>query len=273
MTTVHPLVLNRDVIARKKDYQTLAQDELLVFSTFLTIQGEGPFAGRKAFFIRLAGCNFGDKGDRCNFCDTKFSLAAGKPTTLSDLRWDVITAFGRGAQAGQRLVVVTGGEPCLQENLPAFCKSLQPIAHVQIETNGTQSSVARKCQENGACLVVSPKASVKTGGYAKLAPILDCGITVLKFVVTADESDPHHTIPDWAVEFGRKHSYARNPVLYVSPMTVYKRPVAEGEVVNAWDTTLVDHEATSKNYKHAAMLAMKYNATVSIQSHTLLALE
>ena len=34
---------------------------------FLTIQGEGPYAGTPAIFIRLGGCNLA-----CNFCDTEF---------------------------------------------------------------------------------------------------------------------------------------------------------------------------------------------------------
>ena len=36
--------------------------------TFPTVQGEGPFAGYPAFFIRLSHCNL-----RCYFCDTDFS--------------------------------------------------------------------------------------------------------------------------------------------------------------------------------------------------------
>lgn len=38
---------------------------LQVQDVFYTIQGEGPFAGRTAVFIRLTGCNL-----RCWFCDT-----------------------------------------------------------------------------------------------------------------------------------------------------------------------------------------------------------
>ena len=33
-----------------------------------TIQGEGPFSGRRAFFLRLGICNL-----RCTFCDSKFT--------------------------------------------------------------------------------------------------------------------------------------------------------------------------------------------------------
>ena len=45
---------------------------------FLTLQGEGMQAGRRAVFLRLAGCNLwsGREQDRataqCTFCDTNF---------------------------------------------------------------------------------------------------------------------------------------------------------------------------------------------------------
>ncbi|MEY3905633.1 MAG: hypothetical protein RIR59_456, partial [Pseudomonadota bacterium] len=45
---------------------------------FLTLQGEGAQAGRRAVFLRFAGCNLwtGREQDRataiCQFCDTDF---------------------------------------------------------------------------------------------------------------------------------------------------------------------------------------------------------
>jgi len=48
---------------------------LEVQDIFSTIQGEGPFAGKPAVFLRLAGCNL-----RCFFCDTDFE---SRRTTLS----------------------------------------------------------------------------------------------------------------------------------------------------------------------------------------------
>lgn len=41
--------------------------KLLVTSMFFTLQGEGPYRGEPAFFIRLAKCNLA-----CSFCDTYF---------------------------------------------------------------------------------------------------------------------------------------------------------------------------------------------------------
>jgi len=37
-------------------------------SMFFTIQGEGPFAGHRSIFVRLAGCNL-----QCPGCDTEYT--------------------------------------------------------------------------------------------------------------------------------------------------------------------------------------------------------
>ena len=43
-------------------------DVLEVHSIFYTLQGEGPFCGSPAIFIRLAGCNL-----QCPGCDTDYT--------------------------------------------------------------------------------------------------------------------------------------------------------------------------------------------------------
>ena len=48
--------------------------ELWVQEVFYTLQGEGPFSGQPALFIRLAGCNL-----RCFWCDTEFESSTWRP--------------------------------------------------------------------------------------------------------------------------------------------------------------------------------------------------
>jgi len=88
---------------------------------FLTLQGEGAHAGRAAVFCRFSGCNLwsGREQDRatatCRFCDTDFvgtdgTLGSryGSANELAD------TIAAQWAGAGNRYVVLTGGEPLLQ---------------------------------------------------------------------------------------------------------------------------------------------------------------
>ena len=89
---------------------------------FLTLQGEGVQSGSRAVFLRFAGCNLwsGREQERasaqCNFCDTDFvgtdGEGGGKFADAEVLADRVVSIWGKGE--GQRLVVITGGEPMLQ---------------------------------------------------------------------------------------------------------------------------------------------------------------
>lgn len=76
---------------------------LTVHEIFYSLQGEGPFAGRPAVFVRLSGC----VKPYCSFCDTVEALTGGTPMSPAD----VLAAIGAYACP---FVVVTGGEPFLQ---------------------------------------------------------------------------------------------------------------------------------------------------------------
>jgi 7-carboxy-7-deazaguanine synthase len=110
--------------------------EIIVFvhSIFHTLQGEGPYAGCPAVFVRLAGCNL-----QCPLCDTEY--------TANRQVYDVTELVSDISQLRQkhncRLVVITGGEPLRQASVPKLCERLladgYSDVHVQIETNGTRS--------------------------------------------------------------------------------------------------------------------------------------
>lgn len=112
---------------------------------FLTLQGEGVQAGRRAVFLRFAGCNLwsGREADRasaqCRFCDTDFvgtdGRGGGKFASAEALADQVEGLWGEGGE--ERLVVVTGGEPMLQLD-SALIDSLHRRGFaVAVETNGT----------------------------------------------------------------------------------------------------------------------------------------
>jgi len=112
---------------------------------FLTLQGEGVNAGRRAVFVRFAGCNLwsGREEDRasaiCKFCDTDFvgmnGLGGGRFADAGALAAAVAAFWGDGAEA--RFVVLTGGEPMLQVD-DALVAALHAAGFtIAIETNGT----------------------------------------------------------------------------------------------------------------------------------------
>jgi 7-carboxy-7-deazaguanine synthase len=100
---------------------------LLVCETFASLMGESTRVGLPAFFIRLAGCNL-----RCRYCDTTYAYEGGREMTVAALMEMVLVQ-------GQRLVLVTGGEPLLQAETPALlAEMLDASFTVCLETNGSR---------------------------------------------------------------------------------------------------------------------------------------
>ncbi|MCA1956774.1 7-carboxy-7-deazaguanine synthase [Zymomonas sp.] len=123
-----------------------------VKESFLTLQGEGIQAGRRAVFIRFAGCNLwnGREDDReqatCRFCDTDFVGIDGENGgrfTAEELAEQAIRLWketlGSRYQSVRPFVVLTGGEPLLQVDEALLLALKNQAFEIAIETNGTQS--------------------------------------------------------------------------------------------------------------------------------------
>lgn len=111
---------------------------------FLTLQGEGAQAGRRAVFMRFSGCNLwtGREKDRataiCQFCDTDFvgtdGEGGGKFATAEALAQAVSETWGEG---DRRYVVITGGEPMLQLDERLISALHAEGFEIGVESNGT----------------------------------------------------------------------------------------------------------------------------------------
>ncbi|MET0362660.1 MAG: 7-carboxy-7-deazaguanine synthase [Sphingobium sp.] len=137
---------------------------------FLTLQGEGVNSGRRAVFVRFAGCNLwsGREQDRatavCKFCDTDFvgtdGDGGGRFADAAALADSVDLFWGAGMDG--RFVVLTGGEPMLQID-DALLDALHERGFtVAMESNGT---IAAHPAIDWIC--ISPKAGsqvVQTSG-------------------------------------------------------------------------------------------------------------
>lgn len=126
---------------------------------FLTLQGEGMQAGRRAVFIRFAGCNLwtGREDDRatavCRFCDTDF---VGMDGTHGG-RYDAVALADQALALWQGdsdpFTVITGGEPMLQLDASLIAALKQRGFTIAVESNGTIAA-----PEGIDWLCVSPKA-------------------------------------------------------------------------------------------------------------------
>ncbi len=96
---------------------------------FLSLQGEGCWAGRPAVFVRFSGCNL-----RCLFCDTDHS--AHTLMSLEELLAQISNL--KSQTSNPLMVVLTGGEPSLYADEALVDALHERGCYVAIETNGTR---------------------------------------------------------------------------------------------------------------------------------------
>jgi 7-carboxy-7-deazaguanine synthase len=166
---------------------------LKIHSIFETIQGEGPYTGAPAVFIRLSGCNLA-----CQFCDTEFE--SYMMLSIEDIIQEVIHLSGNQ----KKLIVITGGEP-FRQPITLLCNKLTEIGmKIQIEANGTLYRSIPKVVE----VVCSPK---NTGnGYSNIRTDLMAHTIAIKFIISA-----FNTLYNNIAEVGQSDF---NVPVYVQPM-------------------------------------------------------
>ncbi len=129
---------------------------------FLTLQGEGMQAGRRAVFLRLSGCNLwtGRERDRaaadCTFCDTDFVGMDGENGGRYEAEALAAKVEALWGEGDRPLVVVTGGEPLLQLDAPLIDALHARGFEIAVETNGTIEAPAGL-----DWICVSPKGSTR----------------------------------------------------------------------------------------------------------------
>ena len=264
-----------EIVGQK--YFDKAGDKLFVTSIFYTLQGEGPYRGEPAVFVRLAKCNLA-----CSFCDTYFD--GGDWLTFDEIDFrigNVLREYFDGyvPDWSEKKIglVVTGGEPMLQKNLGVFLEYIKDhFAWTQIESNGT---IVQNIPDS-TTLVVSPKCLEKNGKpvkYLEPNPKMLARADCLKFVMNADQDSPYSSIPDWA-RGDRK--------VFISPMNVYNREPqkskqirseknsisieersAVDEVISFWEEGLLDMKENQKNHEYAAQYCAKNGFVLNLQIH------
>jgi len=147
-----------------------------VSEIFYSLQGEGLFVGRPSVFVRLAGCPL-----RCRWCDTKYAWdsRSGREMNTQQILEQVNLYSDK-----TRAVVITGGEPMIQDGLAELTQRLKADRmHITIETAGIEFVDRLECD----LMSVSPKLSssqadepVNIDSLSKLMQKYDCQ---LKFVI------------------------------------------------------------------------------------------
>jgi organic radical activating enzyme len=220
-----------------------------VHSIFNTIQGEGPFAGQQAVFVRLAGCNL-----QCPACDTDYT----EGRTLAEPAQ--IVAKVHSFCGPNDLVVITGGEP-FRQNISNLVRLLMNDGYrVQIETNGTlgapDSSFYRLVETDitrpdGCFIVCSPK----TG---KIDKDLDRHICAFKYIIRDGEVDidglPLQALGHTASPFVHRPDNFNGPI--------YVQPCDDQDIVK-----------NKRNLEACIRSVLKYGFTLQLQIHKIINME
>ncbi len=227
-------------------------------SMLFTIQGEGPFAGHRAIFVRLAGCNL-----QCPGCDTEYTQGR-KVMQTDDL---AAAAMLMAEEAGfdeadldqDFLVVITGGEP-LRQPIGRFASLLVNMGLcVQIESNGVfapdpelrQLLISLRNDPESLQLVVSPKTSRINEDTARYAH-------AFKYVLDAGSVDPVDGLPIKALDHPASTGVARP----LPGKPIYLNPFDAGDPVR-----------NTANLQAVAISVMKYGYILGVQLHKLIGLE
>lgn len=143
---------------------TPTEATLPITECFTTLQGEGPFAGRPATFIRTGGCNLS-----CSWCDSKFTWDASQFDLREQISRRPVDSILEAVTAP--IAVITGGEPLLHQNSEGWRHLLAGLRDagksIHVETNGTVAPTPRT-RSLVDVAVVSPKqdhaeAAARTG--------------------------------------------------------------------------------------------------------------
>jgi 7-carboxy-7-deazaguanine synthase len=90
-----------------------------------SIHGESQYVGLPCTLVRTTGCDL-----RCVYCDTTYAFVGGREMSLDEILAEV-------HRFGLPFVLLTGGEPMLQKDLPELARRLVADGFkVAIETSG-----------------------------------------------------------------------------------------------------------------------------------------
>ena len=167
---------------------------------YSSIQGETQYAGLPCTLVRTTGCDL-----RCGYCDSAFAFHGGRDMTLDDIVREV-------DRLGAPLVLLTGGEPMLQRELPPLAARLLGAGYrVMIETSGAHTL---EQLPDAVIRIVDVKTPASGESHRMRLELLDTlrPHDAAKFVL-ADEADYV-----WARDLIRARDLGRRTEVLLSPV-------------------------------------------------------
>lgn len=218
---------------------------IALHSIFYTIQGEGPFSGEPAIFIRLFGCNLQCPGCDTDYTSTKLTIS---PYEIARKAHELTP---RTLQRSRPLVVITGGEPFRQDITMLVRALTDALFEVQIETNGSYYLSDFPYGHPHLTIVCSPKTGKV---HPKLIPHIDAW----KYVLDHEDVNHADNLPTRALRHPASPQIARPP----DGALVYLQPMDTGDSVR-----------DMRNAKLCARACMIHGYRLCLQTHKIVGLE
>lgn len=215
-------------------------DSLAIEEIFYTLQGEGPFSGCPAVFVRLSGCSLS-----CLHCDTSYS--SFHPYSVQQTVDEAVAV-----KSTAELCVVTGGEPFRQYQMPMLLQQLlRHFAIVQLETSGScfqpKFAAAKELYKERIQVICSPK-TVKL--HPDILPYIDGYKYVVRHGCVDDDGLPN--------EEPQQHKSVCVAKPHASDIPVFISP---------WDEH--DEAANALNIQQAVESCLQHGYFLSLQVHKL----
>ncbi|PJC37505.1 7-carboxy-7-deazaguanine synthase QueE [Candidatus Peregrinibacteria bacterium CG_4_9_14_0_2_um_filter_53_11] len=122
---------------------------MILNEVFYSVQGEGKNAGQPAVFVRFGNCNL-----KCSWCDTKYTW---HPDLQDNTSVELAAVYEKVRAYPQcKHLILTGGEPMLQQDAIRALRSEFPDYYIEVETNGSQPV---SCYDEVDLFTVSYKTS------------------------------------------------------------------------------------------------------------------
>lgn len=198
-----------------------SQQRYKINEVFESLQGEGAHTGVPAIFLRLQGCPVG-----CSWCDTKHTWEVDPDNLMSKEQvmaqgqesdnWfeassDELLALFRQQGYHAKVIIITGGEPCMYDLREISATLIANGYGVHVETSGTFEVLV----DEQAWVTVSPKVDMK-GGYK----VLDSALNRADEIKHPVAMDKHINDLDELLE---RLSPEAKPLVYLQPISQQKR--------------------------------------------------
>ena len=218
-----------------------SNEGFLVHSIWYTIQGEGPWAGFPAIFVRFTGCNL-----RCFFCDTDFADGTLRSAIeLAAILRDMSKLYNC------KRFVLTGGEPMLQP-LSNLITHLGESYRYQIETAGTIWPKGLEFYNSSLTIVVSPKTP-------KISPMVAKYASAWKYIIREGGPAAVDGLPLTSTQIDGEAATICRPQ---NAGQIFVQPCDEQ-----------DEARNALNLQEAVRIAMLHNYRLSLQIHKIAGVE